>query len=321
MRKWVSVILITLLLAGGAVLCAVRWQAWFGMPPEHPWTGDTISYAMPAFTHDSTPESLDLIVLGDIHNNLTREDYDTLAARIPQADAVVQTGDWLDRGQYYYYQLLMREWTNSGLYGLPVIACPGNHEYTKGIGKTISPIWVNTFLSRADSCGQIQRLDGVPGASYYIDLPSVRLIAIDTNPLVRVVHLTRTLTWLRNAMYTAGDRYVIVIMHHPVLSPAKGRANTLIYTSFRHALGQADLVLAGHDHSYMRRAPFVVLNTAGKRKTQRMRFHPEKTDTVPAYGVISLSQPASAEQVPPMAFRVFRLKDGVLIDSLYVKHD
>ena len=50
MRKWISIILIGLLLAGGAVLCIVRWQAWFGMPAEPQWTGETLSYTSPADT-------------------------------------------------------------------------------------------------------------------------------------------------------------------------------------------------------------------------------------------------------------------------------
>ena len=47
MRKWIRVILITLLLAGGATVCVIRWQAWFGMPDEPVWTGDTLDYVFP----------------------------------------------------------------------------------------------------------------------------------------------------------------------------------------------------------------------------------------------------------------------------------
>ena len=105
-------------------------------------------------------------------------------------------------------------------------------------------------------------------------------------------------------------------MHHPVLSVGKGRANPLIYSTFRHALGEADLVLAGHDHSYMRRAPFVVLNTAGTSKEQKYRYTPEVTDSVPVYGVLTLNTKRST-----LNFTVHRLSDGAVIDSLYVKHD
>jgi len=309
MRKWISYSILILLLAGGVILCAVRWQAWFGMPAEPKWTGDTINYVFPSPQSPDPRNSnpLTVLVLGDIHSKMTRADYDTLAARVPQTDVVVQVGDWMDRGQEYYYQLLLREWTASDLYGKPVIVCPGNHEYSKGLHKTLSPTWKNAF-PHPDN-GPV----GVPGASYFVDMPSVRFIAIDTNPLIRTVYLTRTLTWLREVIDNAGERFTVVLMHQPVLSPAKGRFNPMIYSAFRHVLGDADIVFAGHDHSYMRHMPFVVLNSAGKTKPQHLGFSAEATDTVPVYGVLSVET--------DMQFNVYRLSDNTQIDSVYVKHD
>ena len=314
MRKWIKFIVLMILLASGAVLCAIRWQAWFSMPPEPTWTGDTIDYTFPYPTAERSDSVSDqtILILGDIHNHLMQADYDTLAARVPDIDAVAQVGDWMERGQEYYRQELLREWTHSALMGTPVIACPGNHEYSKGIRKTISPVWERTFDHPHN--GPVE----VPGVSYFVDLPKVRFIIIDTNPLVQLVDLTRTLTWLRQTMNTADDRFIVVLMHHPVLSVGKGRYNPVIYSAFRHALGDADLVIAGHDHSYMRRTPFVVLNAAGKPKPQQPVFEPEVTDTVPVYGVLQL--PITNHQ-SPMRFAVHRMNDGAQIDSLYVIHD
>ena len=313
--KWTKIILPIVLLAGGAILCIARWQAWFGMPAEPQWRGETVDFVFSSFSHDSTPESLDILVLGDIHNHLTTADYDTLAARVPQTDIVAQVGDWMDRGQRYYQRLLIREWAHSAMANTPVLATPGNHEYSKGLKKTLSPIWDETFPHPMNGP------QAVPGASYYVDLPQVRFIAIDTNPLDRLVYLTRTLTWLHELLQEAGDRYVIVMMHHPVLSAGKGRANPIIFSAFRHALGEADLVLAGHDHSYMRRTPFVVLNTAGKLKQQRTHLRAEVADTVPVYGLITIPEPQSAANPQSqMVFRVYSLRDGALLDSLYVDH-
>ena len=310
MRRWLKIAIPAILLAGGAVLCAIRWQAWFGMPAEPQWNGETIDYV---FSQPTGATDQTFLVLGDVHNRLTRADYDTLAAHVPDADAVIQIGDWLERGQNYYYQLLLREWTNSALYGLPAITTPGNHEYSKGIHKTLSPVWEHAFPH------PLNGPKDVPGASYFIDLPAVRLIAIDTNPLVRVVDLTRTMTWLRQTMNSADGRYIVVIMHHPVLSVAKGRANVTVYSAFRRILADADLVIAGHDHSYMRRAPFVVLNTSGKNKPQQYKYVPEVTDTVPVYGVLQISNLKSS--ISNLQFNVYRLSDNTLIDSLYVNHD
>ena len=280
------------------------------MPNEPQWTGDTLHYTFPFFDRDTTPEELEILVLGDIHNRLKREDYDTLAARLPYIDGIAQSGDWMDRGQDYYYQLLLREWTHSALYGTPVIVAPGNHEYSKGLHRTLSPVWENAFAHLHNGP------KGVPGAHYYVDFDQVRFIVIDTNPLDRLVYLTRTLTWLRQAMYTASGRFIVVMMHHPVLSVAKGRFNSLIYATFRHALGEADLVIAGHDHSYMRKGCFVVSNISGNPKQQHFRYTPDVTATEPVYGVLRVSNLKSQ-----MQFTVYRLEDGALIDSLYVKHD
>ena len=302
MRKWIYIVSVIILLAVGAVICAYRWQAWFVTPAEPAWTGDTLQsvFRTPA----STDEIETILVLGDIHSRLTRTDYDTLAARVPNADLVLQVGDWMDRGQEYYRQLLLREWTNSALNGLPVIATPGNHEYTKGVHKHLSEAWSETFSHPNN--GPV----GVPGASYWLDIPRMRIIVIDTNPLSHIVYLTRTLTWLREAMYSAGDRAVIVMMHHPVLSAAKGRANVAIYSTFRYALSQADLVLAGHDHFYARRTPFVMLNTAGKAKKQKTKVHTDVCDSVPVYGVLANKR-----------LIIHRMSDGIAIDTIYVKHD
>ena len=308
MRKWISIIVLSLLLVGGAIVCAIRWQAWFGTPAELQWTGDTIEYTFPSLTTDS---NLTVLVLGDIHSKLTRADYDTLAARVSNADIVAQVGDWMDRGQFYYQQLLLREWTNSALYGLPVIACPGNHEYSKGWHKQLSQQWLELFPI-TDNGPQ-----AVPGVSHYMDLPGVRFIILDTNPLDRLVYLTRTLTWLHNTMNSADNRFIVVLMHHPVFSACKGRFNPLIYTTFRYALGQADLVIAGHDHSYLRRAPFVVLNTSGKIKPQQSLLSAEVADTVPAYGVLQIE----SDPISDLRFTIYRMADGMAIDSIHVTHD
>ena len=305
MRKWLKIIIPIVLLAAAIIVCAVRWQAWFMMPAEPHWTGDTIEYTFP--TCGDSVETI--LVLGDIHSRLTRADYDTLAARVPNADLVLQTGDWMERGQNYYRQLLLREWTASTLDSIPVIACPGNHEYSKGLNPQLSEAWAETFTYPHNGPA------GVPGASCWVDLPKMRIIVLDTNPLRHLVYTTRTLTWLCETMQQAEGRYIVVLMHHPLLSVAKGRFNAHIYAAFRHQLGKADLVLAGHDHSYMRHGAFVVLNTAGKPKPQRTSLIAEATDTVPVYGVLSLNTPLST-----LHFTVHRLCDGAVIDSLYVSH-
>ena len=325
MRKWIKILIWTLLLTAVVVVCIVRWQAWFGMPDEPVWTGEQSAYRFPTFGRDSvpgflpteigwqdsvSPRSLDILLLGDIHSRLQRADYDSLAARVPQADAVVQLGDWMERGQNYYYQLLVREWTHSRLCGLPVINCPGNHEYTKDLHKTLLPEWSEWFPQPLSNTA-------VPGIHYYVDFPQLRLIVLDTNPIDPLVYRTRTLTWLRRAMQTAGERYVVVMMHHPVYSAAKGRFNLTIFDSFILPLSEVDLVLAGHDHNYMRRSHFLMLNTSGKAKPQKANLKCDVLSDEPVYAVLSIATDSASA---PLCVRTYRMSDGVLIDSVYVDH-
>ena len=325
MRRKIKIATLILLLAGSAILCAVRWQAWFGIPEEPLWTGEKQTYQFHTFeadtvhgfthtedgwTNTSTPHSLDILFFGDIHNNLTTTDYNQIAQRHPEIDIVAQAGDWLERGQSYYYQALLKEWIPSKLSKLPVINCPGNHEYRKGICKSLPNEWYTWFPHPQN--GTIDH----KGSMYYIDFPQLRFIVIDTNPLNRIVYLTRTLTWVQQAINTTGDRHIIVMMHHPVLSAAKGRFNSLIYTFLRHPLGKTDLVISGHDHSYMRHMPFVVLNSAGKPKTPKQYKHLtiEEQTIEPIYSILSFP----THQTPIL--RTYRISDGYMIDSCYVHH-
>lgn len=326
MQKKIKIAFAIILLAAGTILCVVRWQAWFGMPQEPDWTQDTLSYQFHTFAADTlpgfirteqgwqdtiSPESLDILILGDIHNKLQQADYDSLAERLPNADLIAQAGDWLDRGQFYYHQQLLHEWVPSQLATTPVINCPGNHEYSKGFNKRLFPKWHALFPQPLN--GPIDQ----QGSSYFVDFPQLRFIVIDSTPLKRIVHLTRTLTWLEETIHGAGDRLVVVMMHHPVLSAAEGRFNALIYATFRLALGKIDLALSGHDHNYMRRMPFMVINTAGRQKTGREYKHMSIDYTAEEHVYSVLSIPSNHS---PAFLRTYRMKDGKLIDSCYVNH-
>jgi hypothetical protein len=59
--------------------------------------------------------------------------------------------------------------------------------------------------------------------------------------------------WLKKTLREAGEKFTIVMMHHPVYSTAEGRFNPLIWLAFRGAMREADVVVSGHDHNYARR--------------------------------------------------------------------
>lgn len=272
MRK-VWIVIVIIILTGGISLCVIRWNAWFGNPPEPLWTGDIIDYDFHTFGDDSVPgfdytglewadikqpDTLELLVFGDIHNSLQHAQWEAVAQRHPAADCYMQIGDFVERGYEYYNQMLYHELIGTPFDSMPIINVPGNHEYRKGLIRTLPDYWTTTF--RHPLNGPIN----FEGTTYFVDLEDVRVIAINTNGLQFLHDFTRVNTWLKSVIADADGRFVVVIMHHPVFSSGMGRQNINIMLNFLRPLKKADIVFAGHDHTYARHLPYVNLNSAEK---------------------------------------------------------
>ena len=252
MRRWIVWIIFLCLLAGGAVLCAVRWEAWFGNPAEPKWTEEEITHQFITFNNDSVlralqRDTLSFLLLGDIHNSLNNKDIKTLSERHSNLNFWVQLGDWMERPYHYYEQMMYQSLVGTRLDSLPVVAIPGNHEYLKGVVKTLPDHWKTIFPNPQNGPARFL------GTTYYVDFPHLRLIALDTDGLHRISDYTQVAFWLKKTLRDAGKKFTIVMMHHPVYSTAKGRSNLLIWLAFRDAMREADVVFSGHDHNYARR--------------------------------------------------------------------
>ena len=314
--------LVILLVLGGAVLCALRWQAWFGMPEEPLWQGSKTAYTFHCFGDDSLPgfvqdeqgywqdtllpDTLEILLLGDVHSLLTHADYDTLASRVPHADCYAQLGDWLERGYEYYAQQLAFALKGTRLDSIPVISCPGNHEYHKGLRRPLSPLWDEMF------CHPKNGFAGFENTTYYVDFKGLRFIAIDTEGLRWLHDYTRLNTWLTGVIRQASDRFVVVIMHHPVYSASRGRFNPGVYLSCVAPLREADLVIAGHDHQYARQLPFVEMTSTTTEHTPRFRHYHERQ------GVTSVYYQQLSLWGDTLRMRTYRLADGELYDECFL---
>ena len=255
MKRIIGWIIILCILAGGATTCAIRWEAWFGNPPEPEWTGERINHRFMTMNNDSVlralqRDTLSFLLLGDIHNSLTNSDMSHISERHSDIQFWAQMGDWMERPYLYYEQMIYQSLQGTRLDSLPIVAIPGNHEYLKGVVKTLPEHWKTIFPNPQNGPARFL------GTTYYVDFPQLRLIALDTDGLHRVSDYTQVAFWLKNTLRNAGNKFTVVMMHHPVYSSAQGRSNPLMWLAFHSAMREADIVVSGHDHNYARRTEY-----------------------------------------------------------------
>lgn len=251
MRRWIGWIIVLCLLAGGATTCAIRWEAWFGNPPEPEWTEPIITHQFKTFNNDSVlralqRDTLSFLLMGDIHNSLTNDQMAALSERHSDIQFWAQTGDWMERPYLCYEQMMYQSLLGTGLDSLPIVAIPGNHEYLKGVVKTLPEHWKTIFPNPQNGPARFL------GTTYYVDFPHLRFIALDTDGLHRVSDYTQVAFWLKKTLRNAGKKFTVVMMHHPVYSFAQGRSNPLMWSAFHSAMREADVVFSGHDHNFAR---------------------------------------------------------------------
>ena len=252
MKKIIGWIIGLCLLAGGATVCAIRWEAWFGNPPEPEWTGEKITHQFITMNNESVlralqRDTLSFLLLGDIHNSLTNDQLAALSQRHSDIQFYAQLGDWMERPYMYYEQMMYQSLLGTRFDTLPIVAIPGNHEYLKGVVKSLPEHWKTLFPNPQNGPARFL------GTSYYVDFPCMRLIAVNTDGLQRMSDYTQVAFWVKKCLLDACDRFTIVMMHHPIYSTAEGRSNPLMWLAFHSAMREADVVFSGHDHNYARR--------------------------------------------------------------------
>ncbi len=300
-----------MLLTVGVIICAVRWKAWFVNPDEPEWTADTLDVHFCTYGMDSVflmPDTLQILLLGDVHNSLSREQYLSIADRHPNLTCYAQLGDFMDRGYFYYAQELVHQLDSTPFRTMPIINCAGNHEYHKGIARRLPDFWFDMFPQPQN--GPINFL----GRSYFVDFPHLRFIVVDTGGIHDLRDFTRVVTWTKATIRGAGDRFTIVMMHHPVLSTVKKRFNLGVCTFFYRTLSEANLVFAGHDHNYARRLPFVNISSVTTRSRQVSSFFSFDCKASGAFYALLTVTPSS------LFMQVYTIDDGELVDSVEIAH-
>ncbi|MEM8767478.1 MAG: fibronectin type III domain-containing protein [Pseudomonadota bacterium] len=91
--------------------------------------------------------------------------------------------------------------------------------------------------------------EGLEETVYYVDYQDVRIISLDSNR-----DREAQVPWLRAALENNPNRWTILTFHHPMFSPAYDRDDPELRSLWKPLLDEyrVDLVLNGHDHSYLR---------------------------------------------------------------------
>ena len=87
-----------------------------------------------------------------------------------------------------------------------------------------------------------------------IDMPGMRFIVLDTNGIQDCVTITTRYQWLKRVLASAGDKWKVVMWHHPAYSVRSSRINLPVRNTFVPLLERygVHLVLQGHEHGFMR---------------------------------------------------------------------
>lgn len=220
-------------------------------------------------------------------------------------------------GQYYYDQF----YEPFRAYDRPIVAIPGNHDgMVFGQGSSAPQVptldaFLTNFCASApgtspDSGGLIRSVMTQPGVYFTLDAPYVSIIGLYSNvldgpgvissqgghfPIVddQLTFLTSELKRLK-PLRQAGQRAVIVAVHHPPLSAdARHGGSTGVQADLDTACKAAglwpDMVLSGHAHLYQRftrvvgnnqQTPYIVAGSGGFAATQPLQKLPSAPVTV-----------------------------------------
>ena len=212
-----------------------NWSNWFTFKIDNPANGD-YSFIFIGDVQDS---------VNGVSGELFHKAYDSE----PNAAFMMFIGDMIERPHDAYWGV----WFDAGkdlFRSVPVIATPGNHEYYKGLIQTLDERWMAHFPFPQN---------GPPnflGRVCYWDYQNTRYISIDSNGIQSIPSALEQRKWLKSVLENTHQRWIVVMMHHPLYSTSRGRDYFYLRWLFKSLFDQynVDLVLQGHDHAYGRLA-------------------------------------------------------------------
>lgn len=269
-----------------------------------------------SFTMPHNAESRRFIYFGDVQDTIDGESgkwFAKLYSRYSTVDFWACAGDLIEAPVDKFWRYLYIS-TDSIFAKMPIVNATGNHDYIKSLYPTVDPRWENTFVYPDNGAPTAH------GKSYYFDTPLMRFMVIDTNGIQDILTVTGTCWWLDRVLADAGNRWKVVMMHHPVYSVRRGRNNYVIRNALRPIFERygVHMVLQGHEHGYMRTqgkggTPVYVVSFMSpkaypsREPTEGLKIVPGKR----TYQVVDFDNIA-------LTYRSYALDDDSLIDSLTI---
>ena len=201
---------------------------------------------------NSTDSTYSFIFIGDVQdsiNGVSGDLFHRAYASQPNAAFVMFIGDMIERPHDAYWG----EWFRAGgeiFRTTPVIATPGNHEYYKGLIQKLDERWMAHFSFPQNGPKNFL------GRVCYWDYQNTRYISLDSNGIQSIPSALEQRSWLKSVLENTHQRWIVVMMHHPIYSTSRGRDYFYLRALFKPLFDQynVDLVLEGHDHAYGRAA-------------------------------------------------------------------
>lgn len=203
-----------------------------------------------SFNMRNAKKQLSFVMLGDIQDSLngsTGTVFKDIYRRFPDIHFWAVNGDVIERPMNSYWNYWFAT-MDSITQTVPVVAATGNHEYLKGVIKKLDSRWTSTF------CNPANGPEGFEGRTYLLEFDNLSMFVIDTDGLQTPADYLRVRNWLSEKLKQTGNKWKLVMMHHPIYSVRSGRDNMFIRWTFKSVFEKykVDLVLEGHDHGYSR---------------------------------------------------------------------
>ena len=166
----------------------------------------------------------------------------------PDASFVIHAGDLINHAHRDYE---WAEWYKAGGFihsQWTAIPAVGNHEFmsvAEGEPRELSLQWRPQFTLPVE-----KKLDEkLHETVYTVDYQDIRMVVLNSND-----QLEAQTAYIEKQLKSSTAKWNIIVCHHSVFSPAKGRDFEFARKNWKPLLDKynVDLVLNGHDHTYAR---------------------------------------------------------------------